>query len=108
MSKTKRAHYPELYAEIDGIQAIDEDHPNPETLAERAETIRDARREDGENAEIVYSLTVTVNDETAITIEAYSEESMIEQLRKVDNAIKLKLIEQYEDLPENQESEDEE
>lgn len=65
-------------------------------------------KEYGEKAEIVYSLTVTVNDETAVTIEAYSEESMIEQLRKVDNAVKMKLIEQYEDLPENQESEDEE
>jgi hypothetical protein len=64
-------------------------------------------KEYGENAEIVYSLTVTVNDDEAITVTGYSEESMLEELRKVDNAIKLKLIEQFEDLPENQESEEE-
>lgn len=65
-------------------------------------------KEYSENAEIEYTLTVTVNDDTAVTVTGYSEESLLEQLRKVDNAIKLKLIEQYEDLPENQESEDEE
>lgn len=53
-------------------------------------------KEYGEEAELVYSLTVTVNDEDAITVTAYSEESLLEQLRKVDNAIKLKLIDQYE------------
>ena len=65
-------------------------------------------KEYGEQAEINYCLHVSVNDEEAIQITGYSEESMLEQLRKVDNAIKLKLMEQYEDLPENQESEDEE
>lgn len=54
----------------------------------------------GEEAEIVYSLKVTVNDEEAITVEAYSEESMLEQLRKVDNAIFRTLGRQYEDIPE--------
>lgn len=59
-------------------------------------------KEYGEKAELVYSLSVTVNDEDAITVTAYSEESLLEQLRKVDNAIKLKLIDQYEDLAESE------
>lgn len=59
-------------------------------------------KEYGEEAELVYSLSVTVNDEDAITVTAYSEESLLEQLRKVDNAIKLKLIDQYEDLAESE------
>ena len=59
-------------------------------------------KEFGENAEIVYSLTVTVNDEDCITLTAYSEESLLEDLRKVDHAIADKLKEQYEDLPENE------
>jgi len=63
-------------------------------------------KEYGEQAEIEYTLSVTVNDETAVTISSYSESGLLEQLHKVDNAIKLKLVEQYEDLPENQESEE--
>lgn len=54
----------------------------------------------GENAEIVYTLTVTVNDEDCITLTNYSEESMLEELRKVDHAIAETLQRQYEDLPE--------
>lgn len=65
-------------------------------------------KEFGEQAEIVYSLTVTVNDDQAITLTNYSEASMLEELRKVDSAIASKLEEQWNDLPENQESEDEE
>lgn len=65
-------------------------------------------KEYGEQAEIEYTLTVTVNDDQAVTISSYSEAGLLEQLHKVDNQIKLKLVEQYEDLPENQESEDEE
>lgn len=63
-------------------------------------------KEYGEQAEIEYTLTVTVNDDQAVTISSYSESGLLEQLHKVDNAIKLKLVEQYEDLPENQESEE--
>ena len=63
-------------------------------------------KEYGEQAEIEYTLSVTVNDETAVTISSYSEAVLLEQLHKVDNQIKLKLVEQYEDLPENQESEE--
>ena len=63
-------------------------------------------KEYGEQAEIEYTLSVTVNDETAVTISSYSESGLLEQLHMVDNAIKLKLVEQYEDLPENQESEE--
>lgn len=65
-------------------------------------------KEYGEQAEIEYTLTVTVNDEKATVLTASSEESLLEQLRKADHAINRVLTEQYEDLPENQESENEE
>lgn len=51
-----------------------------------------------ENADIVYSLKVFVNDNEAITIEAQSEESMLEQLNKADYAIKEELNNQFESL----------
>ena len=57
-------------------------------------------KEFGENAEIVYSLKVFVNDEEEITIESYSEDSLLEQLRKVDTAIANAIERQYQDLPE--------
>lgn len=46
-------------------------------------------------SDILYSLKVFVNDEETITIEAYSEESLLEQLAKADYAINAKLLEQY-------------
>ena len=58
-------------------------------------------KEFGENAEIEYSLTVTVNGEEAIVVSAFGEESLLEELRKVDRAIADTLQSQYEDLPEN-------
>lgn len=51
-----------------------------------------------ENAEIVYSLKVFVNDNETITIEASSEESLLEQLNKADYAIKEELNNQFESL----------
>lgn len=65
-------------------------------------------KEFGENAEIEYTCYVTVNGETAGEISGYSEESLLEQLRKLDTGIKNELESQWNDLPENQESEDEE
>lgn len=64
-------------------------------------------KEYSENAEISYNLSVTVNDEVVFESYYFSDESMQEDLRKVDSAIASKLKEQYEDLPENQVNEDE-
>lgn len=52
----------------------------------------------GENAEIIYSLKVFVNDQEAVTIEATSETSLLEQLNKADYAIKEELTRQFEEL----------
>ena len=57
-------------------------------------------KEFGEQSETLYILTVSVNDEDCTTINCYSEESLLEQLRKADQAIAEKLKEQYENLPE--------
>ncbi len=57
-------------------------------------------KEFGENAEITYNLSVEVNGETVFESYYFSDESMQEDLRKVDNAIAEKLQEQWEDLPE--------
>ena len=57
-------------------------------------------KEFGEEAKVEYSLRVFVNNDEAITIYAQSQESLIEQLHKADHAIKDKLYEQYEELPE--------
>lgn len=64
-------------------------------------------KEFGEKAEISYNLSVEVNGEVAFESYYYSDESMQEELRKVDKAIADKLQEQWNDLPENQESEEE-
>lgn len=63
-------------------------------------------KEFGENAELEYTLTITVNGEEATEYSSHSEESMLEGLRKADEAIKRSLTEQWDDLPENQESEE--
>lgn len=60
-----------------------------------------------EQAEIVYNLSVTVNDDDTIDLASTTEAGLLEQLRKVDKAIADKLQEQWDDLPENQESEEE-
>ena len=52
----------------------------------------------GENADIVYSLKVFVNDNETITIEALREQSLLEQLNKADYAIKEELNNQFEEL----------
>lgn len=59
-----------------------------------------------ENAEITYSLKVFVNDNEAITIEAHSEDSLLEQLKKADYAINEELTRQFEELPERESDED--
>lgn len=59
-----------------------------------------------ENAEIIYSLKVFINDNEAITIESTSENSLIEQLNKADNAINEELTRQFEELPERESDED--
>lgn len=64
-------------------------------------------KEFGENAEIEYTCTVTVNGEPAGTISSYSESGLLEDFRKLDHGIKEELENQWNDLPENQESEDE-
>lgn len=58
-------------------------------------------KEFGEDAEVEYKLTVSVNDEPAITIVAGSEELMLEKLRTVDQAVKDELYKQYEELPDD-------
>lgn len=63
-------------------------------------------KEFGENAEIVYTVTVTVNDTEAGTISGSSYESVSEDWRKLDHAVEAELNSQWEDLPENQEDED--
>lgn len=63
-------------------------------------------KEFGENAEIIYSLKVFVNDNEAITIEAHSEDSLLEQLKKADYAINEELTRQFEELPEGGNDED--
>ncbi len=57
-------------------------------------------KEFGEEAEITYNLSVEVNGEVAFESYYYSDASMQEDLKKVDNAIAEKIQEQYEDLPE--------
>lgn len=52
----------------------------------------------GADAELVYSLKVFVNDQETITIEAYSEDGLLEQLHKVDHAISKEIEEQYANL----------
>lgn len=59
-------------------------------------------KEFGENAHIVYTLYVKVNDIKTAKIEALSEAGLLEQLRKVDFAIANELKSQYEDLPESE------
>lgn len=62
-------------------------------------------KEFGEDAEVFYNLEVLVNDNKACFISAYSQESLIEQLNKVDHAISNEITKQFEELPEPIESE---
>jgi hypothetical protein len=57
-------------------------------------------KEFGEEAEITYNISVEVNGEVVFESYYFSDDSLQEDLRKVDNAIAEKLKEQYEDLPE--------
>lgn len=57
-------------------------------------------KEFGEEAEIEYQTTVFVNGEIAGMVKAQSQESLIEQYRKLDRAVNDQITKQYEDLPE--------
>lgn len=56
-------------------------------------------KEFGENADISYRIVITVNDDTAIDMEYYSLDSLIEDSNKFNNAVKEALINQYYDRP---------
>ena len=56
-----------------------------------------------EEAEIEYTLFVTINGEDSIRLKAYDLNSLIEQTHKLDKQINNKLIEQFEDLAEDYE-----
>lgn len=60
-------------------------------------------KEFGEEATIGYITNVYVNGELAGTISNLSEESHLEDFRKLDHAISNQIKEQFEALPENQE-----
>lgn len=62
-------------------------------------------KEFGEEAEVFYSLQVSVNGNKTCVISAYSQESLIEQLNKIDHAISNEITKQFEELPEPIESE---
>lgn len=57
-------------------------------------------KEFGEDAEVFYELQVSVNRNKACVISAYSQESLIEQLHKVDHAVSNEITKQFEELPE--------
>ena len=59
-----------------------------------------------ENVVISYRCTVSVNGQEAGKIEALSQESLMEQFRKLDYHIEAELRRQYEDLPEQLTKED--
>lgn len=63
-------------------------------------------KEFSEDADIEYNTQVYVNGELAGEINSYSEESHLEDFRKLDHAIASELTRQYEELPENTVSED--
>lgn len=56
-----------------------------------------------EEAEIEYTLFVTINGEDSIRLKAYDLDSLIEQTHKLDKAVADKLTEQFEDLAEDYE-----
>ena len=56
-----------------------------------------------EEAEIEYTLFVTINGEDSVKLKAYGLDSLIEQTHKLDKAIANKLTEQFEDLAEDYE-----
>lgn len=55
----------------------------------------------GEKAEIEFVTTVTVDGEHVAQVSAYSLESLIEDFGKLTHAVEIKLIDNYEDLPES-------
>lgn len=55
-----------------------------------------------EQADIQYSLKVFVNDTETVTVLAETEESLLEQLRKVDHAIDKQLRLEWDELPESE------
>jgi hypothetical protein len=60
-------------------------------------------KEFAETAEIEYHTQVYVNGIKAGAIYNFSEDSHVEDFRKLDHAIKAELINQYEELPESTE-----
>ena len=63
-------------------------------------------KEFGEEAEIEYTCSVTVNGVEAGTISSFSESGLQEYFRKLDYAVEEQLQSQYEDLPEPIEDEE--
>jgi len=63
----------------------------------------------GENAEVVITVSISVNDEVAFTATASDIDSAIAELGKAERHefIKKEIDRQWEDLPENQEEDDE-
>ena len=57
-----------------------------------------------EEAEIAYTLFVTINGEDSIRLKAYDLDSLIEQTHKLDKAIDNKLQDQFNDYPEPDET----
>jgi len=62
-------------------------------------------KEFGEDAEVFYNLQVFVNGNKACSISAFGQESLAEQLNKVDHAVSNEITKQFEELPEPIESE---
>lgn len=56
----------------------------------------------GEDIALTYTLFVTVNEQDTIKVTAFSEDSLIGQLHKVDRAILTEISRQYQDLPESE------
>lgn len=55
-----------------------------------------------EEAEVEYIAQVYVNGVLSGTVKALSDESLQEQLRKLDTSVKDELYRQYEELPESE------
>lgn len=55
-----------------------------------------------EEAEVEYIAQVYVNGVLSGTVKALSDESLQEQLRKLDTSVKDEIYRQYEELPESE------
>ncbi len=59
-----------------------------------------------ENQEVEYHATVSLNGEIVGQISSFSQEGLIEDMRKLTHALDQSAKQQYEDLPENQNDND--